>query len=310
MIANPERTALVSSLGWVDQDKLWLFDVPSGSAEHISLNSGAKYLSLHSSGSNYFSVGHHFDGARFELTVHSFSEPRKVLARATVKNDERKVIGDASIWKEVPLLYIEYFGFEPWKDFVLLKISPSTVQVEVQRLEWYDDTYDKGYQGVIGVLPLPGGVSALVSVQRSSKLVLHDLETGKKTGDVDLGGIGGNPHLQFRSGSDEIWASDYDSLVVLDKNDFHVVRKSRLQNAAPGTQQFIGDYSFSPNDNICVVARPFSGDVVGIESNTLKVVSSAKVGQQPLEVAALPGEEIVARDWKTGKLLRGGLKRS
>jgi len=37
--------------------------------------------------------------------------------------------------------------------------------------------------------------------------------------------------------------------------------------------------------------------------------SSAKVGQQPLEVVALPGGGIVARDWKTGDLLRGTLER-
>jgi hypothetical protein len=156
MISNPERTLLLSSVGWVDHDALWRFDVATANAERLPLDSGARYLSLHSSGSDYFSVGHHFDGARFELTVRRFSDPVNVLARATVNDEERQMVGDASAWKEVPLLYVEYLSFEPWKDFVLLKLSPSTAQIEVQRLEWYDDTYDKGYQGVIGVLAVPG----------------------------------------------------------------------------------------------------------------------------------------------------------
>ena len=307
MISNPERTTLISSVGWVDHDALWRFDVPAASTECLALGSGARYVSLHSSGSGRFSVGHHFDGARFELTVHSFSNPGHVLSRATVKDDEKKLVGDASAWGEVPLLYVEYLGFAPWRDFVLLKISPSTGQIEVQRLEWYDETYDKDYQGVIDVLELPGENSALVSVQRSSLLILHDLETGMKKGALDLGGRGGNPKLQFRNVGKEIWASDYDTLVVIQRKDWRILRSARLQRADAGTQQFIGDYSFAPDEDICVVARPFSGDVVGIDAATLKIKRSAKLGRQPLELAALGRGEVVARDWKTGDVLRGKL---
>ena len=77
--------------------------------------------------------------------------------------------------EDVPLVYVAYFTFDPWKDFVFLKILPEREQIDVQRLEWYDDTYDKGYQGVIDVLELPGESSAVVSVQRSSRLIVHDL---------------------------------------------------------------------------------------------------------------------------------------
>ena len=58
-----------------------------------------------------------------------------------------------------------------------------------------------------------------------------------------------------------------------------------------------------------MVARPFSGDVVGIDAATLKIRRSAKLGREPLELAALPGGEVVARDWKTGDVLHGKLKR-
>jgi hypothetical protein len=188
-------------------------------------------------------------------------------------------------------------------------MAPALGRIEVQRLEWYDERYDKDYQGIVDVLEIPGANLALVSVQRSSTLILHDLETGQQRGSVALAGRGGNPVLRLRNEGDEVWASDYDTVVVLDRRDWRTVRRARLQSAFTGTQQFIGDYSFAPDAPVCVVARPFSGDVLGVDTAGLKTRHSARVGRQPLEVAALPRGEVVARDWKTGDLLRGTLER-
>ena len=307
MIANPEKTTFLSSVGWVDHDALWLFHVPAARAEYLSLGSGASWLSLHSSGSDRFSVGHHFDGTRFELTVRSFSDPGRVQAQAIIKNDENRLGGDSSAWEGVPLLYVEYLSFEPWKDFVLLRVFPQRSLIRVQRLEWYDDTYDKGYQGVTGVLELPGEEVAVVSVQRSSKLIFHDLDTGLKKGALDLGGYSGGPDLQFRNEGKEIWAKNYDTIVVIQRSDRRVLGSAQLQGTNTKVRGFIGDFSFAPDEEICAVARPFSGDVVGIDTSTLKIKSTAKLGRQPLEVAALAQGEVVARDWKTGDFLQGKL---
>lgn len=294
-------------MGWVDRDALWRFDTQTSRAEQIPLASGARYLSLHSSRSDRFAVAHHFDGARFELTVRLFSDPAQVVARAAVEDGQTTVLGGPEMWDGIPRLYLESLRFEPWRDFVLLLVSPSTGQIKIQRLEWYDDTYDKGYQGVVDVLELPGERLALVSVQRSSQLILHDLETGTKARSVELAGRNGNPKLYWRRAAQEVWASDYDTLVVINAKDLRRVRSARLQSAGQGTQEFIGDYCFGPEEDDCVVARPFSGDVVGIDPSTLRITRVAKVGQQPLEAECLAGGEIVARDWKTGDMLRGRL---
>jgi hypothetical protein len=309
MIANPEGTTLLSSVGWVDHDALWLFDVVAGTTETITLSTGARYSSLRCLGSQRFASVHHFDGRRFEVSVRSFSAPDVVLARAVVEDGRSIVAGDGSAWSDVPHLYVEYLGFAPWKEYVLLKVSPSTSTIEVQRFEWYDQSYDKDYQGVCDVVELPGDGCALVSVQRSSRLILHDLETGQQRRSIDLGGGGGNPRLELRDSGKEVWASDYDRLVVVSTGSWHVQRSSRLQRSGAGTQQFIGDFSFVPNQELCAVARPFSGDIVAVDLRTLKIKRSAKVGRQPLEVAALPRGEVVARDWKSGDLLRGTLER-
>jgi hypothetical protein len=310
MIHNAERTVAISSLGWVDGDALWRFDVPAARVERISLASGARYLSLHAIGGESFAVGHHFDGARFEVTVRRLSDPAHVLARATVSAGRTAVDGSAQAWVGVPRLYIAYLAFEPWNDFVLLLIIGAAGRVEVQRLEWYDGAYDKMYQGVVDVLEIPGENAALVSVQRSSRLILHDLGTGRMKRAVELAGRQGNPTLRWRNAAPEIWASDYDTIVVIDRRDWRPLRSARLQDRGPrGARQFIGEYSFGPDDDACVVARPFSGDVVSLDPSTLSIRRRAPVGRQPLEAALLPGGAVVARDWKTGDLLRGTLRR-
>ena len=308
MISNAERTVLLSSLGWVDHDALWRFDVRTSTVDRIPLASGARYVSLHASMSDTFAVAHHFEGARAEVTVRLVADPARVLARAAVGDGAATLSGDNRAWASVPRLYVAYLGFEPWKDFALLVISGSAGRIDVQQFDWYNTTYDKMYQGVIDVLEMPGQRAALVSVQRSSRLILHDLATGAQKGFVDLAGKLGNPQLRWRSAAQEVWASDYDTIVVIDPTEWRVARSARVQGGASGTQQFIGEFSFGPDD-ACIVARPFGGDVVSLDPSMLRIRQIANVGQQPLEAAALPGGDIVARDWKTGELLRGTLRR-
>jgi hypothetical protein len=75
------------------------------------------------------------------------------------------------------------------------------------------------------------------------------------------------------------------------------------------SRSFIGEFAFAV-DGTCVVARPFSGDVVAIDNPTLRIMRKATLGQQPLEVAALEDGRVIARDWQTGTLLQGHLDRA
>ena len=40
MISNPERTWLLSTMGWVDHDALWRYDVATGATETIPFGTG------------------------------------------------------------------------------------------------------------------------------------------------------------------------------------------------------------------------------------------------------------------------------
>jgi hypothetical protein len=110
------------------------------------------------------------------------------------------------------------------------------------------------YQGVADVIELPNDGCALVFGQRSSWLILHDMETGRQKPSIDLGGGGGNPRLELRDSGKEVWASDYDRLVVVSTGSWQVQRSSQLPRAGAGTQQFIGEFSFVPDQELCACA--------------------------------------------------------
>ena len=60
---------------------------------------------------------------------------------------------------------------------------------------------------------------------------------------------------------------------------------------------------------MCVVARPFSGDVVVLDPTDLNTRFKCEIGHEPLEAVVLRDGGVVARDWQTGRLLRGQLER-
>jgi len=299
MIASPDGSVVLSSLGWVEGDAIWCFDTATSRTRTVPMNTGARYSSLHSSGNERFVIVHHFDGAKFMASVGLFSAPELTVSSVSYENGRSATGGNESAWKDMPSLFVEYMG-APWNDYVLVKIELG--RPYLQRLEWYDSSYDKGYQGVVDVIALPDPRYALISVQRSSELVLHDLETGHAKAKIGLGGSLGNPKLTRRQS--EVWASDYDTMAVIDAESCRVLRKKKMQRGG----QFIGDFSFSAN-GMCLVARPYSGDVVGV-SERLQIQQVAQLGHQPYEAIALPNGEVVARDWKTGDLLKGRFESS
>jgi len=301
MIANRDRTIVLSSLGWVEGDGIWSLEVASGQVRTIPQNTGARYTTLYSADTERFVAVHHFDGARFLASVGLFSAPEVTVSSAAYENGCSSLAGNAAAWEGLPRLFVQYLK-EPWNDYVLVSVTPAGAFV--QRLEWYDSSYDKDYQAVIEVIALPDPRYALVSVQRSPTLIVHDLETGRAHQKVTLGAQHGNPHLTLRG--DVLWATDYDTLVRVEAQAWRVLGKKKLQRAPAGTGQFIGEYSFSA-DGMCCVARPHSGDVVAVDER-LKIRRRAKLGRQPQEAVELANGEVIARDWKTGDLLRGRME--
>lgn len=308
MLIDSTESVLVSHLGWVDSGSVWICATATAKTRQVKL-SEAKNLSLHEGEQGTFSIAHHFYNNCFEITAHETATPEKVLARITVVDSKSAFDGDIGIWKKLPRAYVAYYTQPNAEAFRLFLVDAAQRTVELQSFEWFDDSYDHGYQGIIEVIEVPHTELLLVSVQRDSHPVLYDPKQRKVVQKLTLTDRRGNPMLRFRRTANELWADDYDTLLRLDPSDWSVHNKVRLQEAAEGTLQFIGNFSFNKDESLCVVGRPFSGDVVALDTRKFKVTHKASLGGQPLDAEALSNGRVFARDWKTGDLLRGELKR-
>ena len=295
-------------MGWVDQGSLWILDTSSDDIQKLEL-SDAKYISLHSNGGEYFSAVHHYDGKKIVITAHSFNKPETALSTAHWENETYSFEGDVEIWKKLPRTYPEYLQRPANSDFHLVYIDPVKPELEIIVLDWYDDSYDKGYQGVIGAVEIPKTSELIISIQRDSNPILYDMDERKVIKKLTLSERRGNPHLYFRRTTDELWADDYDTILSIDPKDWTVKKSIRLQEATKNTMEFIGNYTFNKNESLCAVARPFSGDIIALDTTRFKVTHRSKLGKQPWEVCLLNDGTVYSRDWKTGVLLKGKLKR-
>jgi len=307
MLIDSHGRTVVSSLGWVDHASLWVLRPPSVAPERIPLGE-AKHVSLHAGTGDTFAVAHHFEADRFVVTVHGFDEPARVLARASLGGDGSRLEGDASLWQRVPRHYTTYF--HPLKSgYGLIRVRPESGDVEAQSLDWFDGGYDHGYQAIVGATEIPGRNEVIIAIQRDSRPVLYDPIERRKIGAIELTGRAGNPTLRFRRHADELWADDYDTLVVLEPGTWRRKRSRRLQGVLAGSGQFIGRYAFDAHERTCYLARPYSRDVVELDPRTLRIRRRCRFDAQPFEGVWLDDGTVVARDWKTGTLLRGPLRR-
>ena len=307
MLTDPRESCVVSSLAWVDGGALWILDVASARSRLAPL-SEAKHLTLHAGKSGHFAVVHHYDDDRLEITAHSFADPAAILSRGIVAGDSRSIEGPLSPWSHLPRHYIAHLAQRARVGYALVSIDEAQGLV-LQKFERYDSAYDKGYQGIVGVAEVPDSHLLLIAVQRSSKVIVYDPQALRQVGSFVLCGRHGNPTLKFRSSAHELWAVDYDTITKVEPDSWGVLKSRRLQGASRGTAQFIGSFSFDAHETLCAVARPFSGDIVGLDPKTLRTRYRAKLGGQPIEVALLGEHRVFARDWKSGSLLTGKLRR-
>lgn len=166
MLTNTAENFVISNLGWVDGGGLWTFRVGEQRARRAALGN-AKYLTLHAGTDDHFSVVHHDERSRVEITVHHFDDPVAPLGRAVVEADGSTVTGPTSIWSHVQTNYTAFYKGPFWSDYALVRVDPGKGNVSLQQFDWYNDEYDKGYQGVIGVTEIPG--DSLVPQQRAAQ---------------------------------------------------------------------------------------------------------------------------------------------
>jgi hypothetical protein len=315
MIVNAAGTLALSSFRWVDAGNIWSYMLGEPEPKQNRL-SDAKWLTLVQGTEDYFAAVHHFEDGRVQLTAHSYRNISETISSIElqiedVKSDNVEMTGsrfteEGSAWSFLPRAYV----VRPFEEAFLLLIDWSQKATQIQSPSWYKDSYDMMYQGILNVTEIPGSSLLIFSIQRDSEPVLFDPTTSKVVQKLALGDRRGNPQLYFRRTAPELWASDYDTLVRLDSHNWNLLSILKLQEGRNGmVRSNIGGYHFSPDESLCLVARPHSGDVLGIDPYTFTVTLRAETGGQPEDVGLLRGGLVVARDLKTGRLLQGTLQR-
>ena len=101
MICDSELKYAISNLGWIDKGDLWIYDNSLNEIRKHNL-SNSKYLSLHEGIDNYFSICHHYDGGKFEITIHNFDLPERILCKYSFDSYFIGLDGDYNLAKYFP----------------------------------------------------------------------------------------------------------------------------------------------------------------------------------------------------------------
>jgi hypothetical protein len=185
LLVDRAESRLLSNLGWIDHGSIWLLDIESGEIGLVRLGDG-EYVRLHAGRGDLFAAALVSSSGTpwMTVTVRGAAAPDDVRARweaGTTRAD-----GSPEDWSRVPTVFV---GFDPGtRTYVSVSLDPSSGAVETDPLEWFDDSYDWGYQAPIAVCRVPGSDLLLFSVQRSSDLVLYDPRTRRVQHKIQLAG--------------------------------------------------------------------------------------------------------------------------
>src|SRR5262249_49785468 len=300
MLINSPESHVISNLGWIDRGNLWVCDTESSQITTIPL-SDADYLTLHRGDGDIFAVVHNFANERLEISAHDISAPQEDLSRISFIAGLAEFAGDPLVWLKLPRAYVIGANY-------LLLLDARKQTAELREFAWFKESYDHDVQGIIGVTEVPGKALVIVSIQRDSEPVLYCPEEDQVMRKIPLAGRSGSPVFRFRKGATEAWVNDYDMLLRLNPEDWSIQDQVRLQWEPPGIDRFIGDFAFNKDESLCAVARPFSGDVIALDTSSFNVTHRVRLGKHPFDVVLLANGRIIARDWQSGALLKGSLK--
>lgn len=295
MIFDAEAQLVIGNMGWVDKGALWSFNVRSQEETRIPIE-GSKFLSLRAGANGFFRLTHHQSPDQ-AVSIRHTREANVELASVRFKHGQAMFVGDANLWSQVdPAVIITTDSGQR-----VILIDATHLRVIDLDLTWFtSENYDLVWQGLIDCVTLRSRGYVIVSVQRSSTLVIIDQNRNERAGSIALANRQGNPKLHMPNSID-LLASDYDTLCRIDTQSLAVRRSVRLQDAdSANTQLFIGEYDVTPD--MLAVARPFSGDVLLLDPDDFKVFGQVQVGGQPLAVSILSDHRVITRDLKTGRV--------
>lgn len=317
MLVDASGTQAISYLGQVDKGAFWVCGGNDHSGRHVEVP-GASNLLIHDGRDDFFGVSWQPTRTEFCLAAYRHSNVSAPAGLLRTRLDVAPGVsrrgrftvpsvleGDPAVLNHLPRAYVLRGDLLPR----LAIIHGESNNVEVVPLSWFEDQYDTQYQSVQEVAEFPGHRELVFSIQRDSRLVVFDPVTNAISRHVELAQRNGGGHFVHRRKAQQLWASDYDTLVCLDVETWKTLGAVRLQGDAPGGgRQFIGDHSFTSDEKFCIVARPYSADVLIVDAGSISVAHRVITGDQPVDAMLLDCRSIIARDRETGNLLKADLQ--
>jgi hypothetical protein len=306
----------IVSVSWVQRGGLVRRDIVTGELSHFD-SDGSDYMRLYAiDGHRFMTAGLDHEQETLRLSVRRFDAPGSVLWSLTFTPNNQAFTGDLAATVGIQRFHLASFKVGGSWGHHLITVNSDGTNATLGALPWYNEhTYDQGYQGLIDVVSIPGSDFVLVSVARSSTIVVHDPSEGREVARFDLAGRGGNPML--RVVGSELWTVDYDTFVRVDLGTRRVIKSVKVQPPPPPstpplrrdiTQVFAGDLFVWAACQKAVIPRPFSGDVVVVDPKQCVIESSLSLKGQPLLCVVTKTGHVIARDWKTGDWSEGTLQ--
>jgi hypothetical protein len=306
MILDRSERFLVSSLGWVEHGGFVVRDLSTGKLAYFPGEEDAWTRLFAIDGDRFLAVVRARGIGRLDLAVRQFTAPATVLWSMRITPSEQEVSGDRRAAAGIQPHHLATFkNGGRWDDY-LVTVAPDGSSAAFSAIPWYNaETYDLGYEGLTDAAALPGTALVLVSVQRSSTIIVHDPTRACEVGRFDLAGRQGNPMLTVVG--NELWTIDYDTFVRVNLSTQRVAGTVRLQPAPQGTMQFAGELFVWAAQRKAVIPRPFSGDVAVIDPVAGRIKCKAPLGRQPLSCVVTANGRVIARDWKSGAWIEGNI---
>lgn len=307
MIIDGTGQLIASSVGWVNGGVFCVRDAKTGSTTHHHACTEG-YLRLFSIDGDRFAVAAHDESnAEFILSVRRFAQPDTVLWSVRCTPTAHEFFGESSATRGLRRHHLVMFKRGRESEYSLLTMAEDGRGLSQSSLPWFnEDNYDLVWQGLMDVVALPRSEHVLVSVQRSSTLIVHDPRSESVVEQIKLLGRNGNPMLVVVD--DELWTIDYDTFVRVQLESRKVVGSVLIQPAQKSTRCFAGHLHVWERQQLAVVPRPFSGDIAFIDPVSCNIKYTVPIGKQPLTCVVTDNERIIAQDWKTGEWLEGSAK--
>lgn len=296
-----------------------VLDTHSGETKTIAWDD-AQNLESRTPVRDIFILSHRLDGRRYRISLHPFDAPTSPVARAVVSSNGRAEFeGTPEAWNKAPRVFYGWFGQEPGYGALIL-VDAQAERAELQELNgvrgWPDDA------GASDVVEVPESNLVVISIHHDTsdpRPLIYDPDERAVIGRIPLVGkpIGhGQSNPQFLRSRPEAWLKDYANLQRHQLPGWELAGARRLQ---PPRQEswagrmrpvhlWMGGACFNRDESLCAVARPYSGDVLGIDVDSFRVTHRAVTGGEPVDVVLLSDRRIFTLEWKSGKVRHAKLE--